>query len=92
MNAWLVTGGAGFIGANFVRLAARSTDAPLVVFDALTYAGNFANIADLVNDGRVTFVRGDICDETLVGVQGEGAVAGIGFARGRLHHEVTVTT
>jgi dTDP-glucose 4,6-dehydratase len=66
MSAWLVTGGAGFIGANFVHLAARSTDAALVVVDALTYAGNLANIADLVRGGRVTFVKGDVCDESLV--------------------------
>jgi dTDP-glucose 4,6-dehydratase len=66
MRAWLVTGGAGFIGANFVRLAAQSTDATLVVLDALTYAGNLASIADLVTDGRVTFVKGDVCDESLV--------------------------
>ena len=66
MSAWLVTGGAGFIGANFVRLTARSTDASLVVIDALTYAGNLANIADLVSAGQVTFVKGDVCDDALI--------------------------
>jgi len=65
VSAWLITGGAGFIGANFVRMAA-ATDAELVVLDALTYAGNVANLADLIDGGRVTFVRGDIRDDELV--------------------------
>jgi dTDP-glucose 4,6-dehydratase len=65
VSAWLITGGAGFIGANFVRMAA-ATDAELVVLDALTYAGNVANIAGLIDAGRITFVRGDICDDELV--------------------------
>ena len=46
MTAWLVTGGAGFIGTNFVRMVAGSAVDTIVVLDALTYAGNFANIAD----------------------------------------------
>ncbi len=66
MSHWLVTGAAGFIGANFVRLAAAAGGPRLVVLDALTYAGNLENIADLVADGRVEFHRGDICDEPLV--------------------------
>lgn len=66
MSSWLVTGGAGFIGANFVRLAASATDARMVVLDALTYAGNLRNISGLVDAGRITFVRGDICDRDLV--------------------------
>ncbi len=66
MNPWLVTGGAGFIGANFIRLAARETVAPLVVLDALTYAGNLESIADLMNAGRIKFVRADICDREIV--------------------------
>jgi dTDP-glucose 4,6-dehydratase len=66
MSRWLITGGAGFIGANFVRMAAGESRASLVVLDALTYAGNLANIADLVHAGRVNFVKGDICDEQLV--------------------------
>jgi dTDP-glucose 4,6-dehydratase len=61
----LITGGAGFIGSNFVRhwVESHPTD-PVVVLDALTYAGNRANLADL--DGRYTFVEGDICDGDLV--------------------------
>lgn len=66
MTSWLVTGGAGFIGANFVRLAARESDVEVVVLDALTYAGNLQNISDVVDSGRVTFVRGDICDKEVV--------------------------
>ena len=66
MSSWLITGGAGFIGANFVRLAARDTDAALVVLDALSYAGNFANISDVVDSRRAVFVKGDICDVELV--------------------------
>ncbi len=67
MTAWLVTGGAGFIGSNFVQFASGTTDAELVVLDALTYAGNVANLAQLIDAGRVRFVRGDVCDDQLVG-------------------------
>lgn len=66
MSTWLVTGAAGFIGANFVRLASASVEARLVVLDALTYAGNLENIADLVEAGKIEFHRGDICDIDLV--------------------------
>jgi dTDP-glucose 4,6-dehydratase len=66
MTAWLITGGAGFIGANFVRVAAVGAADTIVVLDALTYAGNFANIADVVDDRRVRFHKGDICDAALV--------------------------
>jgi len=63
----LVTGGAGFIGSNFVRFwAERHPDDAIVVLDALTYAGNRANLAPLDSDGRVTFVRGDIANQELV--------------------------
>jgi dTDP-glucose 4,6-dehydratase len=63
----LVTGGAGFIGANFVRhWLAKGREGRLVVFDALTYAGNIANLAGLELNPRYGFVRGDICDEATV--------------------------
>ncbi len=63
----LVTGGAGFIGSNFVRYyAARHPGEQVVVLDALTYAGNRENIGELERDGRVAFVRGDIGNEELV--------------------------
>ncbi|MGA1327083.1 MAG: dTDP-glucose 4,6-dehydratase [Rubrivivax sp.] len=65
----LVTGGAGFIGSNFVLdwLAAPETAGePVVTLDALTYAGNRENLAALDGDARHTFVHGDICDRVLV--------------------------
>jgi len=66
MSTWLITGGAGFIGGNFLRLLARSPPARLLVFDALTYAGNLASIADLVDGDTVRFVHGDLRDTTTV--------------------------
>ena len=63
----LVTGGAGFIGANFVRQwMTRPGTGRVVVLDALTYAGNPANLSGLEHDPRYAFVRGDICDDALV--------------------------
>jgi len=62
-----ITGGAGFIGANFVRhWLERTSEGRVVVLDALTYAGNAENLAGLERSPRYEFVRGDICDETLV--------------------------
>jgi len=63
----LITGGAGFIGANFVRhWLANTREGRVVVFDALTYAGNIDNLAGLDGDPRYVFVKGDICDEATV--------------------------
>jgi dTDP-glucose 4,6-dehydratase len=62
----LVTGGAGFIGANFVLDWLRTSDEPVVNLDALTYAGNLENLASLKGDPRHIFVQGDICDRALV--------------------------
>src|SRR5450755_529067 len=63
----LVTGGAGFIGTNFVRhWLAREGGGKVVVYDALTYAGNLENLAGLDANPRFSFVRGDICDEDNV--------------------------
>jgi dTDP-glucose 4,6-dehydratase len=59
----LVTGGAGFIGANFVRMALAQTDAQIVVVDKLTYAGHRENLEDLWRDSRLQFVQADIADE-----------------------------
>src|SRR6202789_3641350 len=60
-----ITGGAGFIGANFVRhWLANSREGRVVVFDALTNAGNIDNLAGLDGNPRYLFVKGDICDET----------------------------
>lgn len=62
----LVTGGAGFIGANFVNEFLRSTDNTVVNLDKLTYAGNLENLADLDNNRRHIFVHGDIGDKKLI--------------------------
>ena len=66
MSSILVTGGAGFIGSNFVRLTLRETDWRVVVIDRLTYAGNLANLADLTENPRFAFHRGDIADRETV--------------------------
>jgi dTDP-glucose 4,6-dehydratase len=69
MRTILVTGAAGFIGSNFVRtLLNRGEKAKLIAYDKLTYAGNLANLSDLLekHPDQLTFVRGDICDEDLV--------------------------
>jgi dTDP-glucose 4,6-dehydratase len=66
MDTIVVTGGAGFIGSNFVRLLMRQTAARVVVLDNLTYAGNLLSLADVSGDARFVFVRGDIADRTLV--------------------------
>jgi dTDP-glucose 4,6-dehydratase len=78
----LVTGGCGFIGSNFVRYLLRQTDDDQVVnLDALTYAGNPANLADLEGDPRYSFVQGDICDRSLVeGVMASGIDAVVHMA------------
>jgi len=57
-----VTGGAGFISSNLCRYLLRKTDHEVVIMDALTYAGNVANIADLMGNPRLSFVEGDIRD------------------------------
>ena len=54
----LVTGGAGFIGSNFVRLALERTQGTVLVLDKLTYAGNLESLADVLDDPRLTFVKG----------------------------------
>ena len=66
MDAILVTGGAGFIGSNFVRLALERTNARIVVLDKLTYAGNLASLRDVAAHPRFVFVRGDIADRMAV--------------------------
>ncbi|HEX7439289.1 MAG TPA: dTDP-glucose 4,6-dehydratase [Caldimonas sp.] len=62
----LVTGGAGFIGANFVLDWIAATGEPIVNLDALTYAGNLESLRALDGDRRHLFVRGDICDRALL--------------------------
>ena len=62
----LVTGGAGFIGANFVLNWLAVNDEPVINLDKLTYAGNLDNLSSLEGDKRHLFVRGDIGDRALV--------------------------
>ncbi len=61
-----VTGGAGFIGSNYVRYVFGNTDDSVTVFDALTYAGNPENLAEFNDDSRYSFVQGDITDREAV--------------------------
>src|SRR3954469_25415639 len=82
MPTLFVTGGCGFIGSNFIRhLLATDPAIRIVNFDALTYAGNLANLADVANDSRYKFVKGDITDRDVVmGALPDGADALIHFA------------
>lgn len=66
MKPVLVTGGAGFIGSNFIHQWLASEPSPVINLDKLTYAGNLANLSALAHDERHTFVRGDICDKQLI--------------------------
>ena len=75
-----VTGGAGFIGSNYVRRVLAGTDDEVTVFDALTYAGNLANLAGLDDDLRYRFVRGDVCDREAVSAAMAGHQAVVHFA------------
>ena len=62
-----ITGGAGFIGSNFIRYLQRThRDAPVLNFDKLTYAGNLKNLEDVQEGSDYTFVKGDICDRETV--------------------------
>src|SRR5881275_2913584 len=63
----MVTGGCGFIGSNFIRHLLETDPAIEVVnFDALTYAGNLANLTDVAGNKRYSFVRGDVADRDAV--------------------------
>jgi dTDP-glucose 4,6-dehydratase len=62
----LVTGGMGFIGSNFVRFMRKSKQMEIIVLDKLTYAGNPANLKELVDKREVRFVKGDVCDPATV--------------------------
>ena len=67
MPTLFVTGGCGFIGSNFVRHMLRSDSAIRIInYDALTYAGNLANLADVADDSRYQFIKGDITDRDAV--------------------------
>ena len=66
MKTYLVTGAAGFIGANYIKyILAKHNDIKVVILDALTYAGNLGTIANDIDDERCFFVKGAICDRVL---------------------------
>jgi dTDP-glucose 4,6-dehydratase len=75
----LVTGGCGFVGSSFVRLA-LGRGAAVVNLDKLTYAGNPANVADVADDAGYRFVRGDIADPEVVAEAIDGCDAVVNFA------------
>ena len=67
MKTYLVTGGAGFIGSNFVLyMLKKYEDIRIINLDKLTYAGNLENLKSIQDDPRHIFVHGDICDNELV--------------------------
>ncbi len=76
----LVTGGAGFIGSNYVRYVLAHTDDEVVVYDALTYAGNLSTLRDVDDDPRYSFVKGDICDPGTLEDAMQGVDAVVHFA------------
>lgn len=76
----LVTGGAGFIGSNFVHYLLRETDYEIVTLDALTYAGSTDNLADVMDDPRHEFVEGDIRNRDVVAEQVNAVDAVVNFA------------
>jgi dTDP-glucose 4,6-dehydratase len=63
---WLVTGGAGFIGANLIRWCLKTTDVRLVTVDKLTYAGNLDSLRETLENPRHTFIKADICDRSAM--------------------------
>jgi len=77
----LVTGGAGFIGSNFIRLVLKGRpDYSIVNYDKLTYAGNLANLESVASNPNYRFVKGDICDATAVQAAMQGCDAVVHFA------------
>jgi len=76
-----ITGGAGFIGSNFVRwMLQNRAEAEITNYDLLTYAGNLANLRDVEDDARYRFVKGDICDTALIDEVMPGHDAILNFA------------
>ena len=75
-----VTGGAGFIGSNYVRHVLANTDDEVTVYDALTYAGNLSTLRDVDDDPRYSFVHGNICDPALLEAAMRGHDAVVHFA------------
>lgn len=80
-HSLLVTGGAGFIGSNFVRYVLRALpEISVTVLDKLTYAGNLDNLAEVSADTRYTFIQGDICDAGVVSQAMQGCDWVVNFA------------
>lgn len=75
-----VTGGAGFIGSNFIRYWLNNHDGDVVNFDALTYAGNQESLKDVADDPRYTFIKGDIRDAEAVAQAMKGCTHVVHFA------------
>jgi dTDP-glucose 4,6-dehydratase len=75
-----ITGGAGFIGSNYVRYILNNTDDEVTVFDALTYAGNLSTMRDVENSSRYKFIKGNICDAGAVSDAMKGHDAVVHFA------------
>lgn len=68
MKTYLVTGGAGFIGSNFIHyMFKKNNDIRIINLDKLTYAGNLENLKNVENNANYSFIQGDICDKDLVG-------------------------
>ncbi|MCH7756302.1 dTDP-glucose 4,6-dehydratase [candidate division KSB1 bacterium] len=81
MKTYLVTGGAGFIGSNYIRyMLKKHKDVEIINLDKLTYAGNLDNLKDIEEDSRYTFIKGDICDEVLVNQIMTGVDVVVNFA------------
>ncbi|WP_394522581.1 dTDP-glucose 4,6-dehydratase [Lacrimispora sp. JR3] len=81
MKNYLITGGAGFIGSNFVKyLYEKETDIHVTVLDKLTYSGNMENLAEVIDREDFEFVKGDICDSGLVETLMEGVHVVVNFA------------
>ncbi|MEK7097731.1 MAG: GDP-mannose 4,6-dehydratase, partial [Patescibacteria group bacterium] len=77
----LVTGGAGFIGSNFIKLWMRNNpDDRITNLDCLTYAGNLENLKEVENNPNYKFVKGDICDKNLVNESVKGIDLIVHFA------------